>query len=101
MISLAAVPVLLTAAGAVMAGWRALTSARARHDLSKSVRASATDVQDVKVQLDAKNVDAAAAIVRKHIGSLSEAERREAESALAQPSAAGRASYIRGVAGES
>ena len=100
MIGLAAIPVVLTAAGAVMAGWRTLTSARARHDLSKSVRASAADVRDVKVQLDANNIEAATAIVRKHIGSLPQAEQRQAESALAQPSPTGRASYIRGVAGQ-
>jgi len=101
MIGLAALPVVLTAAGAVMAGWGALTSARARHDLSKSVRASAADVRDVKLQLDANNIEAATAIVRKHIGTLSAAEQRAADSALGQPSPAGRASYIRGVAGQS
>jgi hypothetical protein len=63
-------------------------------------QSSAADVQDINVQLAANTVEATTAIVRRHIGTLSQAEQREVTSALAHPSPAGRVSYIRGLAGQ-
>jgi hypothetical protein len=98
--SAAILPVLLAGAGVAMAGWKTLTKLRARHGLSEAIRRSAPDLNELKKQLDAKNLTAAEAVIRKHIAELSPAEQREAEEALAQPSPTGRASYIRGVAGK-
>jgi|SRR4051794_35380455 len=94
---IAVIPVALAAASAVSSGWRTLTKLRTRHDLSIAVRGNGADVAEATNQLDAKNVDGAVAVIRKHLAALSPSEQREAEAALTQPSAAGRASYIRGV----
>ncbi len=97
----AILPVLLAGAGAAMSGWKTLTKLRTRNGLSDAVRKNAPDFNELRIQLDAKNLDAAEAVIRKHIPELSPAEQREAEAALAQPSSTGRASYIRGVAAQS
>src|SRR5260370_24717204 len=96
----AILPVLLAGAGAAMSGWKTLTKLRTRNGLSDAVRKNAPDFNELRIQLDAKNLDAAEAVIRKHIPELSPAEQREAEAALAQPSSTGRASYIRGVAAQ-
>jgi hypothetical protein len=94
----AVIPVLLAAAGAAVSGFKTLTKFRARHDLSNAIKVNAADVNEANTQLDAANVNAAEAVIRKYLGQLPAAERREAETALAQPSTDGRASYIRGIA---
>jgi hypothetical protein len=90
---------MLIAGAAGNAAWQTITKFRARRDLSNAVRKSAPDLRELNDQLAAKNLDAAAALIRGHFGELTPAERREAETALAQPSASGRASYMRGIAG--
>jgi hypothetical protein len=94
------VPVALTGVGALMMAWNTVTKLRTRVDLSKAIRANPQDLNEVRTQLNAQNVDAAAAVVRKYVPSLSKAERGEAAAALAQPSETGRTSYIRAVAGQ-
>ncbi len=89
------VPVLLAAAGAAAVGWSTLTKLRTRRDLAIAIQKHPADLAEVHMQLEAKDLDAATAVIRKHLGELSQAERREAETALAQPSAAGRTQYIR------
>jgi hypothetical protein len=96
-IIVAAVPVALGVASVLNSGWQLLTKLRARRDLSLSVRESGPDVAEVNSQLEAKNLEGAIEVIRKHLAALSPSERREAEAALTQPSAAGRASYVRGV----
>jgi hypothetical protein len=88
---------MLAAVAAVMSALKTVTKFRTRRDLSSAVRKNAIDLHELNDQLDAKNFDAAEAVIRKHFGELTPAERREAETALTQPSANGRASYIRGV----
>ena len=94
------VPILLASAGAIIVAWKMVTKLRTRIDLSSAIRANPQDLAELRTQLNAQNIDAAAAVVRKHLQNLSQAERTEAEAALTQPSATGRASYIRGVAGQ-
>ncbi len=89
---------MLAAGAAGNALWTTVTKFRTRRDLSSAVRKNATDLNELNDQLDAKNLDAAEAVVRKHFPELSPAERREAETALTQPSSTGRAGYLRSVA---
>lgn len=98
MVELAIIPVLLAGAGAVMAAVKTLIKARTRHELAASVQRNAADRDILANQLEAGDLTAAEAVVRKHIGQLSPAEQREAEEALAQSTSAGRARYMRDLA---
>jgi hypothetical protein len=93
--ALVILPVLLASAGAVISGLKTLTKAFTRQELTLSVQKNAADSHTLKTHLEAGDLIGAEAVVRKHIAGLSPAEQREANEALAQPSSAGRARYIR------
>jgi hypothetical protein len=91
------VPVALALAAAVTSAIKTANKIHARSSLSKAIRSNPNDVAEVKKDLSENNLDAAAALVRKYADMLPSADRNEAEAALAQPSASGRAAYIRKV----
>jgi hypothetical protein len=100
------VPVLL-GAGAVLTAFRSMfIKLRARHKLSKAVRGAETITQ-VRQHLNKDSVtkddvDAAATVIGNQLDNLdglTDKEREAAKEALRQPSIAGRASYMRELAG--
>jgi hypothetical protein len=93
-------PVLLTAIGAGIALWQTVTKYRARIDLANAIQSNAQDIDLINKELATDDLEAAVGLARKYARRLSPAERREAEAALTQPSAAGRANYVRSVAAE-
>src|SRR5271165_6089944 len=92
---------LLPAVGLAIAAWNTWLQIRSKQALSKAVhvQSNAVDLEELKKQLNAEDLDAATALVRKYIKKLPEGEQREAEEALDQPSLKGRANYIRRVVG--
>jgi hypothetical protein len=101
------VPPLLAVAGALATLWKTVTKYRTRADLSTELQSNAADIVELRKQINEKDqlrgadLAAATAVVQKYAERLSsKAERNEAEAALGQPSASGRADYIREVAAE-
>jgi len=103
------IPVLLAIAGALATASRTLTKFRARSELSSAIRSNAQDINQLKdqlniiknkTQLSTADLDAATAVVRRHVEQLPKAERDVAELALGQPSVSGRVGYISEVAAD-
>jgi hypothetical protein len=94
---LSILPIGFGIAGALLSFLNTATKIRARHDVSKALRSNIGDLSELEKDLAENNLDAAAALVRKHTLDLSPRERSEVEAALTQTSASGRAAYIRGV----
>lgn len=94
-------PVVLTLGGLGAAIRETLLKYRARSDLSKAIQSNKQDVDEVSRLLKKNDLEAAANVVRKYTTGLPPGEKNEAESALAQRSASGRAGYIRDVSNSS
>jgi hypothetical protein len=94
------VPVALAAGAAALAIWKTIVKIRARSDLSRVIRSNLNDVAELDRLLAVNNLDAAVEFARLRTIDLSAAEKSEVELALSQPSAVGRANYLRAVAHE-